>query len=197
MQDDEYQQYLNARHKAYTARRNNLDDLAFKTSERYDQWVLTLSGGALAISLTFLEKIAPNPSHYTLFILGFSWLAYIVAVLAGFLAIDTSRKAIYRQLEIGDDNYDQFSKTTTKQKPEGEPLSDEKNTNRPAELVGCLNKVSLTSLVIGTAFLCIFAIANLAGVKAPIETNHEQQINLSVNLTQVSTNMTTTNNVKP
>src|ERR1035438_4775715 len=65
--------YQKDRHAAHVAISNRFDDLAFKTSERYDQWILTLSGGALAISLTFLEKIAPEPTKWTLFLLGFSW----------------------------------------------------------------------------------------------------------------------------
>jgi hypothetical protein len=193
--EDAYQQYLKERHVAHVARRNNLDDLAFKTSERYDQWVLTLSGGALAISLTFIEKIAPEPAHYTLIFLGLSWLAYIIAVLAGFGAIDTSRKAIYRQLKIGDETYSQFRKTTTKEKPEGDPLPEAEN--RPAKIVGCLNVVSLTSLVIGTMLLCVFAVANLARAKVPKELDHPPQINVNVNLPQVLTNSTTTNKATP
>jgi hypothetical protein len=195
MEDPAYHQYLNDRHTAYVTRRSNLDDLAFKTSERYDQWVLTLSGGALALSLTFLEKIAPDPSHCTLLFLGLSWFAYIIAVLAGFCAIDTSRKAIYRQLEIGDENYVQFRKTTTKLKPEGEPLPAAEN--RPAKFVGCLNVISLSSLVVGTMLLCVFAIANLAIAKTPKEADHPPQINVNVNLPQVLTNNVFMHKVKP
>jgi hypothetical protein len=194
--EDAYQQYLKDRHTAHVARRSNLDDLAFKTSERYDQWVLTLSGGALALSLTFLEKIAPEPAPYTLYFLGFSWLAYIVAVLAGFCAIDMSRKAIYRQLEIGDDIYEQFRKTTTEEKPEGDSLTAEKNENRPAKKVGCLNIVSLTFLVVGTILLCAFAIANLANTKAPNALDCTPQL-ASANSPQISTNITTTNKATP
>jgi hypothetical protein len=195
--ENAYHQYLKDRHTAHVARRSNLDDLAFKTSERYDQWVLTLSGGALALSLTFLEKIAPEPAHYTLYFLGFSWLAYIVAVLAGFCAIDMSRKAIYRQLEIGDENYEQFRKTTTEEKPEGDSLPEEKNENRPAKKLSCLNVVSLTFLVIGTVLLCVFAIANLVSAKAANELDHSSQIGVNTNLPQNSTSSKTTNKATP
>lgn len=78
-------QYQKERHADYSARSIRLDELAFKTSERYDQWVLTLSGGALAVSLTFLEKIAPEPVPATLWFLALSWLSFIGAILAGFL----------------------------------------------------------------------------------------------------------------
>ena len=104
-----------------------MDDFALKTSERYGQWVLIISGGALAISITFLGKIAPHPASNTLFLLGLSWLAYIFAILAGFSAIFVRREAIYRQIEIDDESYEQFRKTTKEDVPEGELLPKREN----------------------------------------------------------------------
>ena len=106
-----------------------------------------------------------------------------------------SRKAIYRQLEIGDENYNQFRKTTTKEKPEGELLPEAKN--RPVKILSCLNVVSLAFLVIGTMSLCAFAIANLANAKSSSEHDHTSQIGVNAILPQISTNITTTNKATP
>ena len=193
--EDAYQQYLKDRHTAHIARRSNLDDLAFKTSERYDQWVLTLSGGALAISLTFLEKIAPEPAGNTLFLLGLSWLAFIVAVVAGFSAIFFSREAIYRQMEIDKAIYSQFRKTTTEHNMEGDVLTE--GENRHKKTLKILNRTSLSSLTIGIALMCIFALANITGEKSIKEPDYRPQINVNVNLPQALTNNIFLHKVKP
>jgi hypothetical protein len=194
--EDAYQKYKEARHEAYVARSNSLNDFAFKTSERYDQWVLTLSGGALGISLTFLEKIAPDPAGNTIFLLGLSWLAFIVAVVAGFSAIFFSRQAIYRQLEIDTAIYGQFKNSTTENKMEGEILPEEENQH--IRTLNVLNWTSLSSLTFGILLMCIFALANIAVGNSKGELNQQPQINVNVNLPQFSTNNTTNiKKVKP
>jgi uncharacterized membrane protein len=189
-----YQQYLKDRHEEHVASRSSLDDHAFKTCERYDQWVLTLSGGALAISLTFLEKIAPHPLAATLILLGLSWLAYILAVLSGFWAISVSRQAIYRQLEIGDDTYEQFRKTTTAEKPEGDSLPEPINCH--VRVLTVLNRTSLTCLILGTILMCSFAFGNIEGVTVAHKALElPPQFNVNVNMmSQVPTNNVTVTN---
>src|ERR1035441_8332712 len=145
---DTYVQYKKDRHEAYLLRRNLLNDFAFKTSERYDQWVLTLSGGALAISLTFLEKIAPEPAPMTLWFLGLSWLSFIGAILAGFFAIHYSREAIYREIEIARENYDAFVSTSSTQNMQGDHQPTKNNL--PRMRVDTANIVSRSCLAAGT-----------------------------------------------
>lgn len=186
-QENLHWQYKKDRHTAYASRRSSLDDLAFKTSERYDQWVLALSGGGLAISIAFLEKIAPHPAPNTAFLLGLSWLTYILALLVGFAAIHYSREAIYDQIQIGDEKYSEFSRTSTPTKPEGDVSPERENKFRP--LLSCLNKLSLSFLCIGTFLLCCFAFANLPSAKATSETSvFPQQIDVNVNILQTKTN---------
>jgi hypothetical protein len=190
-----YHEYRKQRYAAHSAYRQNLDDLAFKTSERYDQWVFTLAGGALAISLTFLEKIAPNPAHFTFILLGISWLAYILAILAGFSAIYYSRKAIYQAIEICDENYRKFNETSTEEKPEGDPQPE--TENRFNLIVDQLNVVSLSCLVVGTLLMCIFALANLKGTKPTNETEHTNVPATTVNFLQTSNNIVNINKGNP
>jgi len=179
---------------AYISNRNNLDERTFKTSERYDQWVITLAGGALAISLTFLEKIAPEPAPKTIVVLGLSWGLYIIAVLAGFCAIYYSRKAIQRAIEIADANYIHFLATSTKEKPQGEmPAVLE---NHPGKIVNFLNKVSLAGLVGGTICLCAFALLNINKPKAPAVADQFKDITVVLNIPQLTNNITITNTTK-
>lgn len=175
-------QYQVERHTAHIANNNRLDDLAFKTSERYDQWVLTLAGGALAISLTFLEKIAPEPATSTLWLLGLSWLAFIVAILAGFFAIHYSREAIYREIDIARENYESFMATSTADKPAGDPPSTRENRYRAS--ISRSNVTSRTCLAIGTALLCAFALINLAAGKASKGPEKPREIAVNLQLPQ-------------
>jgi hypothetical protein len=190
---DAYEQYQKDRYKAHVARRNSLNDLAFKTSERYDQWVLTLSGGALAISLTFIEKIAPDPARSTLILLGLSWLAYICAVLAGFAAIFFSREAIYKQLEIDDAVYEQFRKTSTEDKLEGEVLCEAVNLH--IRTLKILNRTSISCLILGTLLMCCFALSNIRGDNVNKEKELPPQIDVNMNLSQIPTNYNITTTI--
>jgi hypothetical protein len=175
-------QYQVDRHTAYIANNNRLDDVAFKTSERYDQWVLTLAGGALAISLSFLEKIAPEPATYTLWLLGLSWLAYIIAILAGFFAIHYSREAIYREMEIARKDFDSFIATCTAANPAGDSPPKSENPHRAH--VSRSNTISRTCLALGTALLCAFALVNLVAGRASKGPEKQKEIAGNLNLPQ-------------
>jgi hypothetical protein len=194
-QNDAFQQYRKERHAAHIASRHNLDDLAFKTSERYDQWVLTLAGGALAISLTFIEKIAPEPKAYSWILLGLSWFLFIVAIVAGFAAIFYSREAIYREIEICDEYYKTFRETATVDKLEGD--SPPALTNRFNKILERLNTASLSCLGLGTLFMCLFALVNLGGTKTLNEAGRPTEITVNMNLPQITNSMTVTNKGKP
>jgi len=80
--------------KAYLEARKQYDDAELEVSGRYDTWILTLAGGALGLSITFLEKIAPHPQIDTLCWLKWSWVALIVSLLAALTSLVTSQSAI-------------------------------------------------------------------------------------------------------
>jgi len=56
----------------YLATREQLHQLEIEASGRYDKWLMTLAGGSLALSVTFLDKIAKQPAPETLLYLGLS-----------------------------------------------------------------------------------------------------------------------------
>jgi hypothetical protein len=191
--DESFENYRRERYSAYMAERQNLSDLAFKTSERYDHWVITLAGGALAVSLTFLEKIAPHPLRITLIFLGISWFAFIAAVLAGFCAIHYSRKALYRAVEIADAKYNAFVSTSSEQNPGGDVAPTLENQFK--KTTECLNKTSLGCLIIGTLLMCIFAMINMTSVPAPSSDDHSKVVAPSVFQSPNSNSILNTNPV--
>lgn len=59
-------EYIKDRYEAYSKEREVLRSASLQLGGRYDQWLLTLAGGALALSLVFIEKVAPEPTTWTL-----------------------------------------------------------------------------------------------------------------------------------
>jgi hypothetical protein len=67
-QEQEYE-YRKQRYEAYSKEREGLRAAALEVSGRYDKWMLFLAGGALALSVTFIEKIAPHPPPWSFILL--------------------------------------------------------------------------------------------------------------------------------
>ena len=133
--DIEYEVYLSERKSLVKAVRD--------TAQQFDKAILTLSAGAFAISITFINKIALNPEPWTIKVLVASWLSLIVSMVSTLVSFVTSQKACYRQIEIMEDK-------TGK--------SDE---NKPRVWTDRLNILSITTFIIGIVMLALFSIANL------------------------------------
>jgi len=136
-------------HDTYMAARHEYDQAELEVSGRYDKWILTLSGGALGLSITFIEKIAKNPTSETLIWLLLSWSCFVFSLLIALLSLLTSQSAIRENRKELDESY--------------------KETRPPrlkfprwfTRLTNALNWGSLTLFVLGTAFLCIFSFKNI------------------------------------
>jgi hypothetical protein len=162
MPDPQYE-YRKQRYESYVKERENLNHSSLEISGRYDKSVLFLSGGALALSVTFIEKIAPSPVAWTFVLLAAAWLFLISCVVLELYALATSQTAINEQIRLLDAEYDEFlqaASDTTKAVgvQTGPPAAAEsKFTVRTRRL----NVWSLRSLVFGLACLCFFSGVNL------------------------------------
>jgi len=133
----------------YIKTRQSYDEAELEVSGRYDKWILTLSGGALGLSITFIEKIANNPTPDTLFWLKFSWAFLVISLLTALLSLVTSQSAIR----------------------ENRKELDSANSNGRAPslsfprwfscLTNILNWGSLISFILGVIFLCVFSFKNV------------------------------------
>jgi hypothetical protein len=72
-----------------------------KSSEAYDKAVMTLAGGALGISVTFVHDIAPNPKHTGW--LSWSWVFFAISLALIFVSFLASQYAIGRRIKEWDD----------------------------------------------------------------------------------------------
>src|SRR5215211_1686322 len=70
----EYKQQQNEFFKSLLTERTRLIESKTDQAKSYDQAILTFSAGAIALSLTFVEKIAPTPVTPSL--LYISWMAF-------------------------------------------------------------------------------------------------------------------------
>jgi hypothetical protein len=139
-------QYLST--TEYLGCRDGYDKAELEVSGRYDQWILTLSGGALAVSITFIEKIAPAPDVHTLHWLKWSWVLLVVSLLVVLVSLLTSQSAIREQRRELDKAFQ-----------DREPPAY-KTRKWFTCLTNLLNWGSALFFVAGVSCLCMFAFTN-------------------------------------
>ncbi len=115
----------------------------------------------IGFSLTFVEEIAPNPIPWTLFLLGSSWVMFITTIVLELYAITTSQRAVNREIELLDSDYNQYLKSISKNTSTTYRPVIERPKNELAVCTIKLNSWSLRSLTIAIVLLCSFSIFNL------------------------------------
>lgn len=151
---DKYMIYIDERRELVIGER--------ESSSRFDKWILTLSGGALGLSITFIDKITPNPTPNSSYLLSLSWLLLLLTILISLASHLTSQAAFRRQRDILD-----------KQLEAGTEEGEREGVNRPAIVTNCLNIASMVFFGAGVIFLCLFLIYNLpteGGANGKVET---------------------------
>ena len=135
--------------ETYLSTRKSYDEAELEVSGRYDKWILTLSGGALGLSITFIEKIAKSPTPDTLVWLKISWVCLVLSLLTGLLSLVTSQSAIRENRNELDLAHSErraprliFSRCFT-------------------YVTNGLNWGSLFLFILGVAFLCVFSFTNI------------------------------------
>ncbi len=148
---------------AYHNTRQAYNDAELEVSGRYDTWILTLSGGALAISITFIEKIAKTPTADSLIWLKISWASLVVSLLFALVSLVTSQSAIRENRKELDNAY------LENRSPR---LSFPKWFTWITE---SLNWFSLLSFILGVVFLCVFSFSNIDHSVSNRGTKNEQK----------------------
>lgn len=117
------------------------------TAKQFDKSILTLSAGALALSLTFINQVAPHPKAYSICFLVSAWSLFCVSVCLTLISFLTSQGACRRYREILDADM------------LGE---DSNNNNSPGWWTNWLNYLSIGFFIFGIIFLIIFSYINLS-----------------------------------
>lgn len=132
----------------FLAERNRYIDARQRSQQRFDQLVTTGAGGALILSITFLDNIAGRPELWTKPVLFASWTLLIVALGTSLVLHYFSQKAF-------DAYVDALDEATRTQQPA--PIK-----GTVAHWIQRLEVASSIALVLGVLLLAIFAFVNLS-----------------------------------
>jgi len=135
---EEYQVYLEERKQLVEAER--------KTAQQFDKIITTLAAGALALSITFIYQIAPQPKSYSKYFLIGAWISFCFSLLSTLISFLTSQAACRGQRDILDE--DILGKNNNK-------------PNKAASWTNRLNYFSIGFFIFGVIFLIVFSTINL------------------------------------
>jgi hypothetical protein len=129
----------------YLSFREKLEQLQRESETSLDKAVLTLSGGALALSLTFLTNTSVAPDLVSR--LNTSWTLLVVALLSSLLSYQTSAFAMETAIRRLDRGRESGTYPTI--------------ANFWDWLTFAFNSVAVLSLIVGVFFLVSYAVATL------------------------------------
>lgn len=151
MSDDSTSKHdLDVRRQEYLQHRKYLIETSLGQIGQFDKLIVTLSSGALALSLTFIKDISPTPIPCSKFLIFVSWILFTISLIATLLSHYTSHKDMDFEIMKLDKNYE-----------DEREMYDPKNPFRTATIL--LNILSASMFLIGLCFLVAFTSVNFLG----------------------------------
>jgi hypothetical protein len=147
--EEKYKQEKAAFFESLTKERSRFIEGRAEQSKTYDQTILTFSAGAIGLSITFVEKIAPNP--FAPWLLYGSWTCFGLAVLSVVVSFVVSQMAFDNEITYVDASWAAVV---------GQTDPPEKRANRYTEHTDKLNLVSGGMFVCGIVFFVLFGVCN-------------------------------------
>jgi len=142
VENKEYQ----LKYQRYLEERRLLIEGESKVSARFDTSLLTLSGGALILSMTFIKDLVKNaPLHKCALVV--AWISYGLTITLMLISLLTSQRAFIRQRDILDATLDDPAKNSS--------------CNCWSCATKWLNRISIGAFVVATIFMGYFIIINL------------------------------------
>jgi len=146
------------RESLYRDERNKLIDGERDYSKSYDKYLLTLSGGALALSMTFVRDIIGDGPVDVPALIVLAWISFTISIAASLVSIQQSGPLFREFLGILDANAqhagDKFSWTEVR---------TQQSKRWRLHLMDWLNYGSIVLFLVGVILLLCFAGGNLAG----------------------------------
>lgn len=131
-------------YKTYVDHRNKLYELYVDQTKSLDKAILTLAGGAIGLSIVFLDKLADPDDKSNWWILYCSWAFLVLSIVLTMLSHFTSAKAILGQIDHLDTHY--------------KSISEEEGRERwYAFVTRSLGLISILTFIIGIAGLLAFS----------------------------------------
>jgi hypothetical protein len=147
--DDKYERQIQDYFTAVAAERNRFITSKTDQQKTYDQTILTFSSGAIALSLTFVEKFAPVPTCPCLLYL--AWGGFGLAILSVVSSFIVSQRAFQNEI-------DWIDETWAAVRDDKEPPTE--RANRYSTLTEALNVLSGLAFVVAFLFLTLFGVKN-------------------------------------
>lgn len=141
--DWKYQEYIKERQLLFNAK--------LQGSQSLDKAILTLSAGALGLSLTFIRQIAPHPQLPTLKFIILAWICFGLSILLTLISFLTSQKACDKQIEILEATFLGQEKR-------------EKLTNKYSRTTAILNWFSIALFIAGVTLFALFSAINISNI---------------------------------
>ena len=136
-----YQRYLDERRALIEDKKNSTNP--------FDRTILSMSGGALGLSLIFIKQVAVNPSFVSSLVLAVSWFGFAASVVTILISFLSSSHAIQQQIDLLGRQYN------------GTEPDESNPTNQWTILTRHLNWVSLCCFLRGVGFFATFSFLNL------------------------------------
>ena len=133
----------------YLKERETLIDSEREGAKSFDRFILTLSAGAIGLSLTFITKIAHEILPWTIWLLIVAWGTLVLSMLSTMLSLLTSQASCRKQRDILDELYKKQS-------------NDVEQDNAFSILTNRLNIASMVFFIIGVIFLLTFSTINIS-----------------------------------
>jgi len=166
---------------AYLNHRRYLIDAEGEAAKTFDRWLLTLSGGALGLSMAFARDIAFPAGAVGRWWLLAAWILLAVALMLGLVCILVSQKAHEDSRKKLDETAEEFAKKGTEAGFWAEVCRKQNRLWSPPA-VAWLNRCSILAFIAGIVLLSIFASKNLPDQ----ESNNGRKVDSTAAVRQVT-----------
>ena len=147
-----------AKYHVYIDERTALVNASLEQHRLFDKAILTLSSGALGLSLTFIRQIIPEEAQpKNIYSLVIAWVLLALSILFTVISFLTSGKACARQIEILENSFFHSEKNSDSKTNRDEIVIQ----NYYSRLTSWLNILSIICFILGVFFLATFSICNL------------------------------------
>ncbi len=134
--------FKNQENDLYLSERKSLIEGQLQSYISLDKWLLTLSGGAFGLSITFIKNIIPPEGSKVIFLLISAWVSFCLSLLSTLVSFLTSQAAYSKQIEIIENDL-------------------EENSNKCRNWTIFLNIFSVLCFTVGVFCLAAFCSVNL------------------------------------
>ena len=135
--------------KVHSEYRGRLESSLQSAYDQFDKAILTLSSGALGVSIAFIKDVVPLARASWKPLLVCSWVGFALAILSTVVSFLVSQKAFVRQISDAEDYFI------------GDETDALQRKNRHAMWVQRLNVTSVVLFMLAVGLTIIFISANI------------------------------------